>query len=97
MAEFDCSIAASDLEQAKRRIEALQANADQTDGYMGMYSSILPPRNSATIGHYRLSVSGPPAAPGEPLEPPTAAPVPPAPAVTVLPKIVEPGWDNVPT
>jgi hypothetical protein len=37
MAEFDRYIAAGDLEQAKRRIEALQAKADQTGGYMGMY------------------------------------------------------------
>jgi hypothetical protein len=37
MAEFDRYIAAGDLEQAKRRIEALQAKADQSGGYMGMY------------------------------------------------------------
>jgi hypothetical protein len=37
MAEFDRYIAAGDLDQAKRRIEAIQAKADQTGGYMGMY------------------------------------------------------------
>ncbi len=37
LAEFDRYIAAGDLEQAKRRVEALQAKADQTGGYMGMY------------------------------------------------------------
>jgi hypothetical protein len=37
MAEFDRYIAAGDLEAAKRRIEALQAKADQSGGYMGMY------------------------------------------------------------
>ena len=37
LAEFDRYIAAGDLEQAKRRIEAMQAKADQTGGYMGMY------------------------------------------------------------
>lgn len=35
--EFDRYIAAGDLEQAKRRAEALQAKADQSGGYMGMY------------------------------------------------------------
>ncbi len=37
MTEFDRYIAAGDLEQAKKRIEALQAKADQSGGYMGMY------------------------------------------------------------
>ncbi len=36
-AEFDRYIAAGDLAQAKLRIEALQARADQSGGYMGMY------------------------------------------------------------
>jgi hypothetical protein len=35
--EFNRYIAAGDLEQAKRRIAALQAKADQQGGYMGMY------------------------------------------------------------
>jgi hypothetical protein len=35
--EFDRYIAAGDLEQAKRRAEAIQAKADQSGGYMGMY------------------------------------------------------------
>src|SRR5436190_23558632 len=37
LAEFDRYIAAGDLEQAKKRIAALQARADQSGGYMGMY------------------------------------------------------------
>jgi hypothetical protein len=37
MVEFNRYIAAGDLEQAKRRIAALQAKADQSGGYMGMY------------------------------------------------------------
>ncbi len=37
IAEFDRYIAAGDLEQAKRRAEAMQAKADQAGGYMGMY------------------------------------------------------------
>jgi hypothetical protein len=37
MAEFDRYISAGDLDSAKRRIAALQAKADQTGGYMGMY------------------------------------------------------------
>jgi hypothetical protein len=37
MAEFDRYIAAGDLEQAKKRSEAMQAKADQSGGYMGMY------------------------------------------------------------
>ena len=35
--EFDRYIAAGDLEQTKKRIEALQARADQEGGYLGMY------------------------------------------------------------
>ena len=37
MAEFDRYIAAGDLEQAKKRAAAIQAKADQSGGYMGMY------------------------------------------------------------
>ncbi|HTQ40796.1 MAG TPA: hypothetical protein VMJ32_17370 [Pirellulales bacterium] len=37
MVEFNRYIAAGDLEQAKKRIAALQAKADQSGGYMGMY------------------------------------------------------------
>ena len=37
MAEFDRYIAAGDLDAAKRRMAALQAKADQSGGYMGMY------------------------------------------------------------
>jgi hypothetical protein len=37
MAEFDRYISAGDLDAAKRRIAALQAKADQSGGYMGMY------------------------------------------------------------
>ncbi|MCC7086100.1 MAG: hypothetical protein IT427_13945 [Pirellulales bacterium] len=37
LVEFDRYIAAGDLEQAKRRVEAMQAQADQSGGYMGMY------------------------------------------------------------
>jgi hypothetical protein len=35
--EFDRYIAAGDLEQAKVRAAAMQAKADQSGGYMGMY------------------------------------------------------------
>ena len=34
---FDRFIAAGDLEQAKKRADAIQAKADQSGGYMGMY------------------------------------------------------------
>ncbi len=37
MVEFDRYIAAGDLEQAKARIAAMQARADQTGGYVGLY------------------------------------------------------------
>jgi hypothetical protein len=37
MVEFNRYIAAGDLEQAKKRIAAMQAKADQSGGYMGMY------------------------------------------------------------
>lgn len=37
LVEFDRYIAAGDLDQAKRRAEALLSRADQTGGYMGMY------------------------------------------------------------
>jgi hypothetical protein len=36
-AEFDRYIEAGDLEQTRRRIEQLQAAADQTGGFIGMY------------------------------------------------------------
>jgi hypothetical protein len=36
-AEFDRYIAAGDLEQAKLRAAAMQAKADQSGGYVGMY------------------------------------------------------------
>ena len=35
--EFDQYIAAGDLEQTKKRIESLQARADQEGGFLGMY------------------------------------------------------------
>jgi hypothetical protein len=35
--EFDRYIQAGDLEQAKQRIEQLQAASDEADGFMGMY------------------------------------------------------------
>ena len=35
--EFDRYIEAGDLEQAKQRIEKLQAASDQADGFLGMY------------------------------------------------------------
>jgi hypothetical protein len=35
--EFDRYIEAGDLEKAKRRMEQLRAQADQSGGYMGMY------------------------------------------------------------
>lgn len=35
--EFDRYIEAGDLEQAKRRIEQVQAASDQADGFVGMY------------------------------------------------------------
>lgn len=35
--EFDRYIAAGDLDQTKRRIEALQARADKEGGFLGMY------------------------------------------------------------
>jgi hypothetical protein len=35
--EFDRYIAAGDLDKAKRRMEELRAQADQSGGYMGMY------------------------------------------------------------
>ncbi len=35
--EFDRYIAAGDLDQAKRRIEQIQAASDQQGGYLGMY------------------------------------------------------------
>lgn len=37
IAEFNRFIAAGDLEQAKKRADAMQAKADQSGGYMGMY------------------------------------------------------------
>ncbi|HZZ28047.1 MAG TPA: hypothetical protein VFE46_08600 [Pirellulales bacterium] len=37
MVEFNRYIAGGDLEQAKKRIATLQAKADQSGGYMGMY------------------------------------------------------------
>jgi hypothetical protein len=35
--EFNRYIAAGDLEQTKKRIESLQARADQEGGFLGMY------------------------------------------------------------
>ena len=37
IAEFDRFIAAGDLEQAKKRADAIQSKVDQSGGYMGMY------------------------------------------------------------
>lgn len=36
-AEFDRYIAAGDLEQARKRLEKIEAASDESDGFMGMY------------------------------------------------------------